>query len=220
MGSVPKQSRKIISRGRILAAAVGLLPGLSCAGDLLGFYAGGSIGEAQVQAEPVGLPNVSPHRLVDWAAFKANHSAFKVMLGIRPISMLGAEVEYLNFGQPSGNFGPQNYGRVSTQGVAAFGVLYLPVPVIDVFAKAGIARLQSSVNASLALTDCPIDQPYCPSVPVPDYLLQTSQANSEFAAGVGAQFKFGPWAARAEFERFGAAGANPNLISLGVTWTF
>ena len=36
----------------------------------------------------------------------------------------------------------------------------------------------------------------------------------------GAQFKLGAWAVHAEYERFNAAGGNPNLVSLGVTWTF
>jgi len=46
------------------------------------------------------------------------------------------------------------------------------------------------------------------------------RTNTGFAAGAGAQFKLGSWAVRAEYERFNAAGANPSLVSLGVTWTF
>ncbi len=34
------------------------------------------------------------------------------------------------------------------RGVSAFGILYLPVPVIDVFAKAGPARIHSTTSGS------------------------------------------------------------------------
>jgi hypothetical protein len=40
------------------------------------------------------------------------------------------------------------------------------------------------------------------------------------AGGGGAQYKFGSWAVRAEYERFNAAGGNPSLLSAGVTWAF
>ncbi len=36
-------------------------------------------------------------------------------------------------------------------GAAAFGMLYLPVPVVSVYAKAGLARLQATSNVSLFL---------------------------------------------------------------------
>jgi hypothetical protein len=37
---------------------------------------------------------------------------------------------------------------------------------------------------------------------------------------VGAQYKFGSLAVRAEFERFNAAGEHPSLLTLGLTWSF
>jgi hypothetical protein len=38
--------------------------------------------------------------------------------------------------------------------------------------------------------------------------------------GGGAQYKLGPMALRAEYERFSADGTHPTLISVGVTWSF
>jgi hypothetical protein len=35
---------------------------------------------------------------------------------------------------------------------AALGVLYLPVPVVDIYVKAGLARLQTTANATFTLT--------------------------------------------------------------------
>ena len=45
---------------------------------------------------------------------------------------------------------------------AAFGILYLPMPRIDVYAKAGLARLQSKVNvgAYTQCPDCPTSVPF------------------------------------------------------------
>jgi hypothetical protein len=47
-----------------------------------------------------------------------------------------------------------------------------------------------------------------------------NRSDTSFAAGVGAQVKFGSLALRAEYERFDAAGENPSLVSLGLTWSF
>ena len=175
------------------------------AADLLGLYVGGAVGQSQVEAN---VPTVGD--------FKENHSAFKVIAGIRPISLIGAELSYIDFGHPSGNINGSP-SDVSEKGADAFAVLYLPVPVVDVFVKAGLARLQSTTNSGLRIGvgACTITNPNCGPV-----LFRLDRTNTSFAAGAGAQFKLGPWAVRAEYERFNAAGANPSLVSLGLTWTF
>ncbi len=48
----------------------------------------------------------------------------------------------------------------------------------------------------------------------------TSDWNTNFAYGAGLQGKIGALAIRAEYERISASGGNPDIISLGVTWTF
>ena len=45
-------------------------------------------------------------------------------------------------------------------------------------------------------------------------------AGGHGVGGLGAQYKLGSWAVRAEYERFNAAGENPSLLSVGITWTF
>jgi opacity protein-like surface antigen len=179
--------------------------GNAVAEDLLGLYVGGAIGQSRVEA-------TSPQ-------FNENHSAFKVMVGLRPISLLGAELAYIDLGHPSGRLGQQPNGDVSMKGVAAFGVLHLPVPLIDIFLKAGVARLQSALHSSgKATVVCPPEAPLCPGPLLPNYDLD--RTNTGFAAGAGAQYKIGSWAVRAEYERFNAAGGNPSLLSAGITWSF
>jgi opacity protein-like surface antigen len=183
--------------------------------DLLGLYVGGAIGQSRVEATDVGF--LKPE-------FAENHSAFKAMVGIRPISLLGAELDYIDFGNASGSLRfPSNVANtgtaaVSVKGEAAFGLIYLPIPIVDVYAKAGLSRLQTSVNGGDNFYQCgvPPGPPGCPFVSH----FQLSRTDTGFAAGAGAQYKFGSWAVRAEYERFDAAGAHPSLVSAGIAWTF
>jgi opacity protein-like surface antigen len=172
------------------------------AADSLGLYIGGAVGQSRVDVNSDGF---------SFDNFRENHSAFQLMAGVRPISLLGAEIDYIDFGHPHGTLdgGPAS---ATLKGAAAFGVLYLPVPVIDIYAKAGLARLQSSLTGIGAV------QPDC--IPCAPSLFQLDRTNTHFAAGAGAQYKLGAFAVRAEYEYFNASGANPSLVSLGITWTF
>ncbi|HWY93677.1 MAG TPA: outer membrane beta-barrel protein [Steroidobacteraceae bacterium] len=199
-------SRRILTvapAATIVLSAIAALPTEHAfAGDFLGLYVGGAAGQSQVEAN---VPSIGD--------FKQNHSAFKLIAGIRPIPLIGAELSYIDFGHPSGSINAVS-SNVSEKGADAFGVLYLPVPVVDVFVKAGLARLQStSTSFKSGVGTCTVTNPNCA-------LFRLDRTNTSFAAGAGAQVKFGPWAVRAEYERFNAAGGNPSLVSLGLTWTF
>ena len=169
----------------------------ACAADL-GLYVGGSVGQSRVEADASG---------VTAGSFEQNHSAFKVMAGVRPIAVLGAEVAYIDFGHPSGGLGGQP-ADVKISGDAAFATLFLPIPVVDVYGKLGMARLDSTVNSTQVLVGGAL-RPF-----------QLNRTETRLAAGAGVQFKLGAWAVRAEYERFDAAGGTPSLLSLGLTWTF
>jgi opacity protein-like surface antigen len=192
--------------------------------DLLGIYVGGAVGQGRVEANNLSSASAVVPTLGE---FKENHSAYKVMIGVRPISIIGAELAYVDFGHPSGavgtgaaSIGPANAtasADVTLKGPAAFAMLYLPVPVVDVYLKAGEARLQTTANATVTLTGpilCVVGHPTC------QFSQSNSTTNTGFAAGIGAQFKLGPAAVRGEYERFNAAGGNPSLFSIGLTWMF
>ena len=61
--------------------------------DPLGFYIGGGAGESTVRSDDpgYGLPGY----------YNDHQSAFQAVFGLRPLPFLGAEVEYIDFGQPS-----------------------------------------------------------------------------------------------------------------------
>jgi hypothetical protein len=176
--------------------------------DLLGLYVGGAVGQSRVEAST----SLFYGGYVPAQEFQEKHSAFEVMVGVRPISLLGGEVAYIDFGHPSGSlFGYP--ADASIKGAAAFGVLYLPIPIVDIYVKAGLARLESMVNGGDP------NQITC-GIPCGPQLFQLNRTNTSGAGGIGAQYKLGSWAVRAEYERFNAAGGNPSLLSAGITWTF
>ena len=199
-----------------LAACLSLAASLPArAADALGAYIGAAIGEGWVKTSDRFFSAPSP------GAFSKNHSAYKLMAGVRPISLLGAEIAYVDLGHPHqalSNVNLVSSADVKMKGAAAFGILYLPVPVVDLYLKAGLSRLQTSAYA----TEIRPGAALC-AINVPDCARSTSHGSAtdtHFAAGAGAQFKLGSWAVRAEYERFDAAGNNPGLATVGVTWTF
>lgn len=112
-------------------------------------HVGGSVGRSEV-AENVPNPIIANPEIVHVPVpksdtFKEDHSAFKVMVGLRPLPSLGAELSYLDFGHPAGSLFDKP-ADASMRGESAFGVVYLPVPMVDVFVKAGAAHIQSTVT--------------------------------------------------------------------------
>lgn len=71
---------------------------------------------------------------------------------------------------------------VDTEALAGFGMLYLPLPIVDVYAKAGLARIDSDLRASGGL--------------------RLDRSETGFAWGVGAGIGLGNRTIRAEHERF------------------
>jgi Outer membrane protein beta-barrel domain len=183
--------------------------GNAVAEDLLGLYIGGAIGQSRVEATETACQCDLFQQIVT-EKFDKTHLAFQGVLGARPISLVGAEIDYIDFGKPDGHAFTFP-ASASIKGVAAFGVLYLPVPVVDIYLKAGVARLASTVKYS-----------YCGPCACNICLnsIQLDRTNTTGAGGVGAQYRFGSWAVRTEYERFNATGGNPSLLSAGITWTF
>jgi opacity protein-like surface antigen len=208
----PKMAHATSFYTLIVAAIVAsALPGKKAtAEDSLGMYVGGAIGQAQVSAY-ADSASFAPIGSGGTGEFSERHAAFKALVGFRPISFFGAELEYVDFGHPSGSL--FDYPADSSlKGAAAFGLLFLPVPIIDIYLKAGAARLQSTLSGVVPYL------PLCAGCAPPRF--EQDRTDTAFAAGAGAQYKFGSWAVRAEYERFNAAGEYPTVVWLGLTWTF
>lgn len=185
--------------------------------NLLNVYIGAGVGHASLRAKDPGLIALDPNSL---GSFDRNDTAYQFMAGVRGLYMLGAEVDYFHLG--SGGASPYWSGigaignaHISQKGEAAFALLYLPIPApfIDVYLKAGVARITSDLDASLS------PQATCAISGCTPISYAHSVTSTGFAAGAGVQWSLGNWAVRGEYERFTVLGEHPDLLSVGVTWS-
>jgi opacity protein-like surface antigen len=157
---------------------------------------GASIGESRVKADPL--------------EFNKHDLGWKVLVGIRPLALLGAEISYIDFGHPTYSQGVPGGLNVSVRasGAEALGVVYLPLPMprLDIYGKGGVARLSYRASSSSGCLACTF--------------FNTDRTDTRFAYGAGAQLKFNRIAARLEYERISASNGDPSLLSAGLTWKF
>ena len=158
--------------------------------DPLGLYLGAGIGQANTTVDDFG--------------FNEHHAGWKALVGLRPIPVIGAELEYIDFGHPSTTtpLGPVD---AKVQAATLSGVLYapLPVPLIDLYAKAGFSRLQTSATSNQV-----------------GGLFRFDRTDTRFAFGAGAQVKLSTLALRAEYQRFSSPFGDPTFLSVALTWSF
>jgi opacity protein-like surface antigen len=189
-------------------AVLGLSVSAARADDLIGPYVGVGFGKATLEVSTQLVEN-----------FGSDHSAFKLILGWRPISEMAFELEYLDLGHQTGTSTyPNSDTSLSTtaslKGFGGFGLLYLPTPIVDFFLKGGFSRLHTS--ASTTILGCPTGG-VCPPLTQPAPI---STTDFGFAGGGGVMYRIRAFEVRAEYERFTAGTGNPYLVSLGATWAF
>jgi len=181
------------------------------ADNLLGLYIGGGVGQSRVRSDLGAFSNLGE--------FVENHTGWKALIGVRPISLLGAELEYADLGHSASGVGPVPPGLiynldVSQKATSLFGLVYwpLPLPIFDVYGKAGFSRLRTEVNASWRCV--------APITCVANPSFHQDSTDTRFAYGAGAQAKFLSLGVRVEYERISAPGGSPDLYSIIATWTF
>jgi opacity protein-like surface antigen len=154
---------------------------------------------------------------------------WNAVIGVRPIPFVGAEAEYIDFGNSHlGAAAPYVVGTTAQQFLggeahdqagAIFAVGYLPVPVpwLEPFAKLGWAQIwEHGHNDSIATADGAVIEQSTSS---------QSTRPSGAAYGGGVQFHFSQLAIRAQYERISGSRSfgewnNPALLSVGLNWTF
>ena len=129
-----------------------------------------------------------------------DNTSWKVLLGARPLKFLGVEGDYLDLGSHSDQFINNSGGgsvHSDANALAAYGVGYLPLPVplLDIYGKAGLARWQLHQDT------------YSSTFP-PGSFFHLSDNGTTFAWGVGAQVHLGNIGARLEYEHFNIANSN------------
>ncbi|MFI4890970.1 MAG: porin family protein [Steroidobacterales bacterium] len=190
---------KLAATAGILSLGAGFAAVPASASDFnpAGIYVGVGIGQSNVRNDGYYSDT--------YYGFHNHDTAWQLTVGARPILPLGVEYDYINFGSPNGNYGSfYTSGDSNTTASALFAVGYLPIPgPVDIYGKLGLARLQANTTV------------FGPAAPY-----HQSFTNSDLAYGIGAQVKFSNIAVRAEYERISDSSGDPDLLSVGVTWTF
>jgi hypothetical protein len=171
-------------RKAILATVLSLASTAGMAADN-GLYLGASLGNANVDIRQ-GIAQVD-----------SDDTGFKFIAGLRPLDWFAVEASYVNFGEPE-----QGALAANVDGISAFGVFFMPVGPVDLFAKAGLISFDTSVEID-GLGDI------------------YREDGTDLAWGLGVQLRFLSLSLRAEYEKFEIDDAkDANMLSIGVTYTF
>jgi len=189
---------------------LGLAPVWASDWNLAGFYAGAGVGESTVRSD-YGFDPDNP------LGSHPHHTAYQLMAGIRPLPFIGAEAEYIDFGHGDLDGQDSNADSHPKAGILS-AVGYLPLPFIDVFARAGVARLETNINsyADGACTGNDVAGGCGPPLLTRQHAWQTKAA---YGGGVQAHF-FESLAVRGEYQRINSVYGDPDAFMIIATWTF
>ena len=185
------------------------------AANAVGFYIGGAAGQSHIRDNTSASGNISDSTN-GWAA----------RAGIKPLPLIGVEVEYADFGSV----------KVSTTGLqaadyslgvsssAVFALLYVPnpVPKLDLIIKAGYSNTKRTKSGTWTTTlpgvgACVVGNPMCGTTTVSGKVSQTS---SNVAYGAGLQFTLLKLVFRAEYERIHDTLGDPDMATVGIALKF
>ena len=189
---------------RTALALVVMIPGLAAAADN-GVYLGAGLTHSDF-----GLDNPA-----GFSPFDDKDTGYKLFAGWRPLDSFGVEASYADHGDitvPNGivcialiGAPCPDQARIQAKSASLFAVGYVNLPLVDLFAKAGLSHWQADGFSLGTLA--------------PTFRFDDS--GNDFAWGIGAQVRFGSLAARAEYERFKVlADQDIGMVSLSVSWTF
>jgi opacity protein-like surface antigen len=180
-----------------------------------GIYFGAGVGESTIRSDNpgFGLPGY----------FNDHQTAWKGIIGVRPIPYVGAEFEYIDFGQP-GNHGG-GFSNTAANGLdtnprapVLFAVGYVPIPLpyVDIFGKLGVARLTLDETQYIGV-GC------APGTTCQNYTAigrtDITQTRLAYGAGVSSKLPLG-FTVRAEYERISSPFGDPDAFTVSALWTF
>ena len=192
-----------------LAVAAGLFSSLVSTGvqaaDPLGLYAGAGAGKAHLRIDDIRHEPDFDETKTGWTAF----------VGLKPLPFLGAELQYLDFGHASRDaFGQMN--STLARALALFGTGTVSLPHVDLYAKAGVGRLQTTTSVVYEDPNgCLASPPRCTFLGP-----RVDRTDARFGGGLGVQLKLSSLAIRAEYVRFRGPDGDPDLLSAALLWNF
>lgn len=213
--------RIMIAAAASAAGAVHVaLPGKAAAAQAADpYYVGASVGQSSFETDFLSDSGGA-------VSFRGQPLGWKFLLGARPFSFFGAEIEYVDFGEAHfGESGEITSSSGHARGGAAFAVGYLPVPIpnLDVFGKLGVARYRAAYEYSGNFPNtCLYNPTLNECVTIGRATISGASDATGLAYGIGAQYRFGAFAVRAEFEKVSTtqSATAPSLLSVGLTYSF
>ena len=173
-----------------LGWSLGLSLGLSQAAIAAdnGIYLGAAAGSVESSVNTQVVQGLSRN-------FEGKAGAYKIILGVRPLDWLAAEVNYLDLGQPD-----SNNLAADTTALSGSAVLFASMgPTFELFAKGGVVNWKSKITDGATK------------------LGNLDGTNPVYGGGLIVNLL--SLSIRAEYEHFDM-DVDSNLLSLGVTWTF
>jgi len=169
---------------------------------VLGFYAGGGIGDAELSLE-------DPDSDAD---FEASDVSLRVLGGYRFNRYFAVEASYADYGNPNDTvLGVDLEGSFTAFGVSAVGLFPLRSVDLDLFGKLGIGAWDGKVRA-------------------PAFGVDASDDDADILLGFGVQYRTGKLTLRAEAEGQGLSSlddddrdSNEDIVStlwLSAMWSF
>jgi len=160
-----------------------------------GFYVGAGIGGSNTSTDGSG---------------PESETGYKLIGGFRLLDSLALEVNYLDFGKVGiQDRYPQCGGQIcgvgdsaSRTGLSGFAVGFLHFPVLDAFAKLGVAKVEAKTRVSG---------------------VSGKNDTTDVAWGAGVQAHFGSFALRGEYEQYKYKlnlGYEVRLFSVSFLYTF
>ncbi|MEO0422110.1 MAG: outer membrane beta-barrel protein [Pseudomonadota bacterium] len=191
-----------MSRNHVLGglAAAGLALLAVDAHAQTGFYVGGGIGFSDQQ---VTLDAVSD--LTQIALDEGQEFAWKAFAGFNldvPFINLGVEGGYVDLGSPQAVVPGASEASLDTDGFDAFAVAAVDVGPLSIFGKVGLIAWDLDVTATPPAAN-------------------VGESGTNFAGGLGAQFRLGKLQIRGEYEYFDISEVDDSfLLSTSLLWNF
>ena len=117
--------------------------------------------------------------------FKDRDQGYKLIAGIRMLGVLGVELNYVDLG--TANVGG---ARAKTKAADGFAMVFLPIPLVDVYGKLGLVSWKTDASA-------------------PASLGSFRRTGSDLAYGAGVQLHFGSAIGAARVRGLRRQGSSP-----------
>ena len=161
-----------------------------------GFYVGGSVGGATIEANfgDTGIPGF-PEDIDE------DDNAYKVFAGYKfdlPVVDLGVEAGYVDFGAPEIDVLTEEV-ELEPTGINLWGIAGIEAGPVDLFAKVGYISwdIEASVQGQ-----------------------SVSDDGSDLGYGLGLSFGLGSLSVRGEYEVYDVDDADVSMLSLGLVYQF